>query len=266
MINTLKAKILVYISSATKIPHIEGNSHSVGVFLGELVEPLQMLYEAGHQIDFISPNGNPCKIDNASYKLVYWGFSRKRLNEARRFLETLNNIGMSNPLKISDVLKDKELLNSYDMLFIPGGQAPMTDVVHSNWMESKKYNSDTGQILLHFHSNKKITSTICHGGAALAAAPIVNGKWIYSGYNMTCVSMLAEKLAEDIPFFNSGGHMPDYPVLMLKRLGGIVKNVMLGKKLVIEDRELITAQDPSSAKELGRILSIRITEYLKIKE
>ena len=72
-----KAKILVYISSATQIPHREGTSHWVGVFLGELVEPLMPLYHAGHHIDFISPDGNTCTIDRASFNLMYWRFSTK---------------------------------------------------------------------------------------------------------------------------------------------------------------------------------------------
>lgn len=260
-----KAKILVYISSATQVPHKEGGSHNVGVFLGELADPLIPLYEAGHQIDFISPDGNTCTIDEASFKMFYWNFSKKRLEEAKSFLEILNKIGMEKPQKISEVLNDPQLLNSYDALFIPGGQAPMTDVVHKNWMISNDFNNETGELLLHFHLNKKVTSTICHAGAALAAASDINGDWIYNGYRMTCVSMLAERLSEDIPFFNSGGHMPDYPVPLLKRKGGVVENVFLGKSLVIEDRELITAQDPSSAEELGKRLITKIEEYLTNK-
>lgn len=261
-----KAKILVYTSSATQVPHKEGNSHEVGVFLGELVEPLMPLYEAGHQLDFVSPDGKPCTIDKASFNLMYWSFSKKRLKKSREFLETLNKLGMDRPMKIFDVLNDQQLLNSYDVLFIPGGHAPMTDVLHKNWMKSDEYNKETGELLLHFHQNKKITATICHAGAALAAAPEIDGQWIYKGYKMTCVSMLAEKLVEDVPFFNSGGHMPDYPVPILKRKGGIVENVLLGQVLVIEDRELITAQDPTSAEELGKQLIAKIDNYLAGKE
>jgi hypothetical protein len=78
--------------------------------------------------------------------------------------------------------------------------------------------------------------------------------------------MLAEKLVEDVPFFNSGGHLPDYPVLILERRGGVVENVMLGRVLVIEDRELITAQDPASAVDLGKQLLVKIEKYLASKK
>jgi putative intracellular protease/amidase len=260
-----QAKILVYISSATQVPHREGTSHEVGVFLGELVEPLIPLYKAGHHIDFVSPDGNTCTIDKASFNLMYWRFSTKRLNTSKAFLETLNRLGMNRPIKLSDLLQNNALLQSYDALFIPGGHAPMTDVLHINWMKGSQYNNETGKLLFHFHQHNKPTATICHGGAALAAGPDIDGQWIYNGYRMTCVSMLAEKLVEDVPFFNSGGHLPDYPVPILQRKGGIVENVMLGKVLVIEDRELITAQDPTSAEELGSVLIAKIESYLNLK-
>jgi putative intracellular protease/amidase len=261
-----KVKILVYISSATQVPHREGTSHEAGVFLGELVEPLMPLYKAGHHIDFVSPDGNTCAIDKASFNLMYWGFSTRRLNVSKAFLETLNHLGMNRPMKLSDLLQNDILLHSYDVLFIPGGHAPMTDVLHVNWMKGNEYNKETGSLLLHFHQNNKPTATICHGGAALAAAPDINSHWVYDNYRMTCVSMLAEKLVEDVPFFNSGGHLPDYPVLILERRGGIVENVILGRTLVIEDRELITAQDPASAAELGKQLLEKIEKYLALKK
>jgi putative intracellular protease/amidase len=261
-----KAKILVYISSATQVPHREGTSHEVGVFLGELVEPLMPLYKAGHHLDFVSPDGNTCTIDKGSFNLMYWRFSIKRLNISKGFLKILTRLGMHRPMKLSDLLQNDVLLNSYDVLFIPGGHAPMTDVLHVNWMKGNEYNRDTGNLLLHFHQNNKPTATICHGGAALAAAPDIDGLWAYANYRMTCVSMLAEKLVEDVPFFRLGGHLPDYPVRILERRGGVVENVMLGRVLVIEDRELITAQDPTSAVDLGKQLLAKIEEYLASKK
>ena len=254
-----RAHILVYTSSATKIPLVGGGTHDVGIFLGELVEPIEPLIQAGHLVEFVSPDGKGCVIDPASYRITNWGLSRSRMEHARNFFETtLQELGVGNPVKLSDILADKTRLNSYDVVFIPGGHAPMTDVLHKDWLVSDEYNDQTGELLLHFHKNNKITSAICHGSAALGAAPQMNGKWIYADYNMTCVSMAAEWLTEDIPFFNIGGHMPDYPVRILKRLGGKVHTKMLGRSNVVEDRELITGQDPYSAKELGEKLMKKI--------
>lgn len=257
-----KAKVLVYTSSATQVPHREGGGHKVGVFLGELVEPLEPLIDAGHELVFVSPDGRACTIDENSFKLSYWKFSRRRLEHAKHYWNKLKALGLERPIKLSELLADEKNLESYHALFIPGGHAPMTDVLHKNWMESSDINEETGRLLLHFHQRQKPTSLICHASAALAAAPSVDGQWIYSGYQMTCVSMLAEKLVEDMPVFNAGGHMPDYPVPMLERKGGIVKNVFLGRSLVVDDRELMTGQDPYAAEELGQKLLKKIEQYL----
>ena len=259
-----KAKILVYTSSATEIPLREGGTHQVGIFLGELVEPLEPLIEAGHSVTFFSPNGKGCVIDKASYKLSNWGLSKSKMEHAKHYFETkLQELGIGTPGKISDLLNDKAELCTYDAVFIPGGHAPMTDILHSNWLQSNAYNPETGELLLHFHNSNKTTAAICHGSAALAAAPEVNGKWIYSSYDMTCVSMAAERLTEDIPFCNIGGHMPDYPVHILERLGAKVHTKMLGLSNVVECNELITGQDPYSAKELGEKLLAKIEHQLK---
>ena len=257
-----KAKILVYTSSATKIPLREGGTHNVGIFLGELVDPIEPLIEAGHEIEFASPDGKGCVIDEKSYDLSNWGLSKKKMEHAKHYFETtLQELGIGTPQKLSNILEDKEKLNSYDVLFIPGGHAPMTDVLHKNWLINNDLNKETGELLLHFHNNNKITAAICHGSAALGSAPIKDDKWIYEGYNMTCVSMAAECLTEDIPFFGIGGHMPDYPVHILERLGGKVHTKTLSLSNVINDRELITGQDPYSAKELGEKLLEKIENW-----
>ncbi len=73
--------------------------------------------------------------------------------------------------------------------------------------------------------------------------------------------MAAEHLTEDIPFFGIGGHMPDYPVRILQRMGGKLFTKMLSKSNVVDDRELITGQDPYSAQELGEKLLAKIQSW-----
>ena len=138
----------------------------------------------------------------------------------------------------------------------------MTDVAFANWTKGPELNRETGALLKHFHDAGKPTALICHAPAALAAAPHIDGMWIYDGYRMTCVSLLADQLTEDVPFFNNGGHMPDYPRPMLERNGGEVSNAILGKSYVVEDRELLTAQDVMSGKEMGAALLRKIETFV----
>lgn len=259
---TRKAKVLVYTSSADFVPHREGGGHSCGTFLSEIVEPLEPLVEAGHVLHFATPDGAPCVIDRGSKKLMFWGFSRKRRDHALAFIERINAMGFDKPRKIADILADAAELRSFDALFIPGGHAPMTDVLFVDWRKGAEINRETGALLQHFHDAGKPAALICHAPAALGAAPHVNGKWIYDGYAMTCVSLLADQLTENVPFFNSGGHMPDYPRPILERNGGKVSNAMLGKSYVVEDRELLTAQDLFSGKEMGAKFVKKIESFI----
>lgn len=259
------AKILVYVSSATNVPIKEGGTSEAGIFLGELTEPLMPIHEAGHEFIFITPDGQTPTIDKNSYNIMNWNFSKKRLTKAINFLETLKGLGLNAPLKANSVIDDEESLNSFDGIFIPGGHAPMTDIVFSNWLKSNELNQETGKLLHHFHEKNKPTVAICHGVAALAAAPEMDGKWPYDGYSMTCVTMIVEWLSEDMPFLKTmKGHMPDYPTPMLERKGAMLKQQKIPLlSRVVEDRELLTGQDPFSAQELGQRFKNKIENYIR---
>lgn len=47
----MNAKILVYISSAREVPRREGGSNPAGIALGELIESLKPLIQAGYTLD-----------------------------------------------------------------------------------------------------------------------------------------------------------------------------------------------------------------------
>jgi putative intracellular protease/amidase len=258
----MKAHILVYVSSARAVPFREGGSHAVGVFLGELTEPLEPLLEAGHQLTFVSPDGKPPYIDKNSSRLMYWGFNPMALKKAEKSFQKLLSLGLSNPKPLGEVLK--EGLNGCDALFIPGGHAPMTDILYKNWLASEELNAETAALLSHFHRFQKTTALICHAPSVLAAAGSENGKWLYEGYKMTCVTMVSERLIEDIPPFKvMNGHIPKYPQRILEEKGAVMKQVPIPMiPNVIEDRELITGQDPYSGKRLGKRLLAKIENQI----
>jgi hypothetical protein len=123
------AKILVLVSSANKVPLQEGGSHSTGIFLGELVEPLERLWKnPAHQIVFASADGHPPTIDPTSLKLTYWSFSKKKLSQGLSLYKEFLAKGLAHPKLVSDFVNEEKLKNC-DCLFIPGGHGPMTDLL-----------------------------------------------------------------------------------------------------------------------------------------
>ena len=82
---------------------------------------------------------------------------------------------------------------------------------------------------------------------------MVDDRWIYDGYRMTCFKTIVDTLLESVPLARRfHGHLKDDPTELLASRGARIEQTRLpmGSK-VVEDRELITAQDPYSAKVFG---------------
>lgn len=170
-----------------------------------------------------------------------------------RFRDSLT--GLEKPSRISDVIASG--LDQYDAVFVPGGHGPMEDLLDD---------PDAGTVMRHFHQTSKPTAVLCHGPisllsalpnskefvAALAAGDAAGARdkaqgWIYSGYKMTIFSTAEEQQREPIEI---GGKVLFYPDAALRIAGGDVSVVEPWKSYVIQDRELISGQNPFSDQEL----------------
>jgi putative intracellular protease/amidase len=78
-----------------------------------------------------------------------------------------------------------------------------------------------------------------------------NDKWTYAGYKMTVFSDAEEKPNE--PGF-LGGYMKFYPEDALRAAGGELSVAAPNQSNVVQDRELITGQNPYSDKKLASTL------------
>jgi putative intracellular protease/amidase len=142
-------------------------------------------------------------------------------------------------------------------------------------MEDLWKDPSLGKILRHFHEKKLPTALICHGPIALLsalAAPIAlatsvekktaapKGEWLYSGYNMTVFSDAEEKKNEPDKL---GGYMKFYPQDALTAAGGKVTASPPYQSHVVQDRELITGQNPASDKKLAATLLSALSDHRK---
>jgi putative intracellular protease/amidase len=75
--------------------------------------------------------------------------------------------------------------------------------------------------------------------------------WIYSGYKMTIFSTAEEQQREPIEI---GGKVLFYPDFALRAAGGDVSVVAPWKSYVLQDRELISGQNPFSDEALLKLL------------
>lgn len=252
-----KGKLLVVGSNATRIEIQGGGTGPTGQYLNELVVPVMAVIDAGYDIQFATPNGEKPFIDPVSDQAVHFDNDEAAHQRGRDFFD--NHPSMNEVLTLRAVIDGG--LDQYAGFFTPGGQAPVVDLMQD---------AELGEILRHFHNRQKPTAYLCHGPIASAAA-MPNAKafraalierdmakaselakgWQYAGYRMTVYSASEEKPIEDnVLHGKMYFHMPE----ALTAAGAEVSTGPDFAPHVVEDRELITGQNPRSDHPLGAAL------------
>jgi len=245
-----KGKVLVVGSNGTRIEVQGGRDGPTGQYLNETVVPAMAVIDAGYDIVLATPNGTQPVIDPVSDSAQHFGGDQQAYERARSFFYT--DPAMTQVRSLRSVLD--EGLDGYAAVFIPGGQGPVVDLMQD---------AELGEILRYFHTHQKPTAMLCHGPiASLAALPdakayraaLIAGdtgkiaalgkNWPYAGYKMTVFSGSEEKPIEDnILHGKLYFTMPD----ALQAAGAeVITGPVDFAPHVIEDRELITGQNPRS--------------------
>ena len=247
---TAKGKVLVIGSNATRIEVQGGGTGPTGNYLNETVVPAMAFIEAGYDVVLATPNGTKPHIDEASDSPIHFDRDKEAYLHAKSFWE--NDPSMNQVRTVRSVIEGG--LDDYDAVFVPGGQAPVVDLMQD---------PDAGEILRYFHQHSKPTALLCHGPIALCSAmpharefraALIAGDekkakewaegWQYADYKMTIFSASEEKWVEnDILHAKMYFNMP----YALETAGGDVINGTVDfAPHVIVDRELITGQNPRS--------------------
>ena len=250
-----KRKVLVIGSNATRIEVRGGGTGATGQYLNETVVPAMALVEAAYDVVLATPNGAKPHIDEASDSAQHFGGDEAAYRRARDFFA--NDPSMNQGRTLRSVIA--EGVEKYAGVFVPGGQAPAVDLMQD---------SEVGEILRHSHAHRKPTAFLCHGPiATIAAMPnarafraaLIAGDttraselargWQYSGYKMTVFSIAEEKVVEErILHAKLYFNMVD----ALQIAGGKVSTTAIDfEPHVVEDRELITGQNPRSDKPIA---------------
>lgn len=133
--------------------------------------------------------------------------------------------------------------NDFDAVFVPGGHGPMFDLATDQTSQ---------QILAEFAAAGKVVAAVCHGPAALVGVrlPPGEGKYLLEGKRVTGFSNTEEDQVQLSPLM---------PFMLEDRLGevsggGYVKAAEPWGAKVVVDGNVITGQNPASAKEIGEAI------------
>ncbi|RDX53616.1 class I glutamine amidotransferase-like protein [Lentinus brumalis] len=197
-----------------------------GWYLPEAAHPYYVLAPK-YDIDFAAPKGANPPVDESSVQ---------NFKDDVGFLsdETVKQ-KFANAKKLSDVN-----VADYDAIFYVGGHGPVIDLAQD---------PVNAKVASEFFQAGKITSAVCHGPAALVGAKDANGDSIFKGRRATSFTNVEEEQVQKVK---------DIPFLVESRI------VELGGKFekapepwgahVVVDGNLITGQNPASAKGIGEAI------------
>ena len=228
------AKVLFIVSSATYWVLKDGTRYATGYWAEEFANPYKMLTDAGHEVVVATPGGTTPNADMMSLRPSMAGGEQGALN-----LEAIIRDAevMRRPLKLSDVR-----IEDYDAVYLPGGHGPMADLA---------FDADAGRLLTAQLESGNPLFIVCHAPAAMLATRI-HGVSPFKGYRVTGFTNEEEE---------ASGWPPERPWLLetdLKEKVGVeYSRGPIWEPYMVEDRNLVTGQNPHSAAVLGnRMLEI----------
>lgn len=256
------ANVLVVLSDASQLELRDNQTFDTGFYANELMQPVKKLLDAGHTITFATPLGKAPSLDRNSVDKMYFDNDEASMQQHLALLEKLRITSAEQSPVVSLARVEQGGYARYDALYVPGGHAPMQDLLHS---------AALGRLLRDFHARAKPTALVCHGPIALLSAleqpeqftgklasPTAAGAapaWIYAGYQMTVISNSEEEAAKGML---NGGTMKFLPQTALQRAGGVYSSAANWQSKVVVDRELITGQNPASASAVADQLLARL--------
>ncbi|MFF5427828.1 MULTISPECIES: type 1 glutamine amidotransferase domain-containing protein [unclassified Streptomyces] len=222
------AKILFVMSGADHWTLADGTRHPTGFWAEEAVAPYEAFTAAGHEVVVATPGGVAPTVDRASLAPEVNG-GRAGADRVAAALDGMKEL--RRPLALEDVR-----LDDYAAVFYPGGHGPMEDLA---------VDAVSGRLLVDILRSGKPLGIVCHGPAALLAATTEDGANAFAGYRVTAFTNAEE---------TQGGLADRAKWLLETRLVDAGLEVSTGEPwapYVIEDRTLITGQNPASSAPLA---------------
>jgi putative intracellular protease/amidase len=230
------AKVLFIVSGATYWVLKDGTRYATGYWAEEFANPYKLLTDAGHEVVVATPGGTTPNVDMMSLRPSMAGGEQGALD-----LEAIIRKAevMRRPLKLSDVR-----LEDYDAVYLPGGHGPMADLA---------FDADAGRLLTAQLESGNPLAIVCHAPAAMLSTRI-HGVSPFKGYQVTGFTNEEE---EAVGLASRATWLLETD--LKEKVGVQYSRGPIWEPYMVEDRNLVTGQNPHSAAVLGN----RLLEILK---
>ncbi|SEF52265.1 Putative intracellular protease/amidase [Actinacidiphila yanglinensis] len=228
------AKVLFIVSGATYWVLKDGTRYATGYWAEEFANPYKILTDAGHRITVATPGGTTPNVDMMSLRPAMAGGEKGALE-----LEAIIRDAevMRRPLQLSDVR-----LEDYDAVYLPGGHGPMSDLA---------FDADAGRLLTAQLESGNPLFIVCHAPASLLATRI-HGVSPFKGYKVTGFTNEEE---EAVGLASRATWLLETD--LKEKVEVEYSRGPIWEPYMVEDRNLVTGQNPHSAAVLGnRMLEI----------
>ena len=215
----------------------DGSQLQSGFWAEEVTDPYDILTQAGFTVRLATPAGKPAPLQAYSLDPSMTG-SEDRSQALLTKLSALAN-ELTHPEALSDVDP-----STIDAIYLPGGTGPMEDLYAD---------SDLGRLLGAVMDRGATVATACHGTIALLSARDEEGAWLFKDFRLTGYSDEEE---------TQGGPGDAAPFTLESKLraeGAVYEAGAPWSQFVIQDRNLISGQNPASAAEVARQLVAALT-------
>jgi putative intracellular protease/amidase len=223
------ATLLFIVSGARYWVLKDGTRHATGYWAEEFANPYKLLTDAGHEVVVATPGGVIPTVDMMSLRPSTAGGEQGALD-----LEAIirSAEAMRRPLKLSDVR-----LEDYDAVYMPGGHGPMADLA---------FDADCGRLLTKQLLSGNPLFIVCHAPASILSTRI-HGVSPFKGYKVTGFTNDEE---EAVGLASRATWLLETE--LKEKVGVIFSRGPMWKPYMVEDRNLVTGQNPHSAAVLGK--------------
>jgi putative intracellular protease/amidase len=235
-------RILILLTTTKELGLLDGRTHPSGFWAEEFVVPYERFVQAGHEVDVATIGGVPPTVDEGSLNTMTVRATRpagspdrdaEDIEHYRKVIGELHQL--QHPMNVSELTRER--LAGYAGVFVSGGHGAMQDMPHDAHL--------TRALRTVLELDLPLAA-VCHGQSALLPLRDSHGRWPLEGYRMVAFSH-DEELVTDI-----AGQLPFVLQAELERLGAKYEkaDVIWGSH-VVEDRNLVTGQNPYSSTELA---------------